>query len=572
MKIGFQQTVLQLQHTSSETISKHELLDKWRTDSPDNERAERNIIYDSIMNAECTGTLLIEGRNVTSIPVLPDNISELKLNRCIRLKSIPPLPDRLKVLSLRSCHELTLPPLPDGLQELSLLSCDKIESIDLLPSGLKNLSLMACSKLTSILYLPDGLESLTLDSCYELKSIPLLPYNLKTLSISENRDIKLSQFPRALESLTVDMHAYNKDSSFPALPYQLSSFSASYGKVVPSLPPQLSSLSLQHFSEIVCTTLPDSLEKLDLQSCPFSPLMEMLPGGLKELSITNLKTGPDTVIDHLLPKNLKNLSLCFCENIKLPAKLPASLSSISLSSMDTITWEIQPYELPNGIDIKIDGYVKLNPNILTRNDITFYDLPAGEASIFQPGDIVYGLNKERNRVITLVESIYNLSRKDIITQNTLTDAVWRGMDGPVFSKDEVIAERLNDVQRGISFRDFLLQHPRYNITDSKFSDLSNEDMWMKTSKAGLEFQTKLRDRRVIFLADCLIDTVSEIVAKKGKYGNAITAHELRWVYRNRNDDQVKNNVKFFLKGQAISHEDVFTKPGWEQYTPKNSLG
>ncbi|HGA8766033.1 TPA: type III secretion system protein, partial [Salmonella enterica subsp. enterica serovar Virchow] len=112
---------------------------------------------------------------------------------------------------------------------------------------------------------------------------------LKNLSISENRDIKLSQFPRGLESLTVDMHAYNKDSSFPALPYQLSSFSAFYGKVVPSLPPQLSSLSLQHFSEILCTTLPDSLEKLDLQSCPFSPLMEMLPGGLKELSITSLK-------------------------------------------------------------------------------------------------------------------------------------------------------------------------------------------------------------------------------------------------------------------------------------------
>ncbi len=328
MKIGFQPTALQFQHTNNETISKYELLDKWRAESPDNERTERNIIFDNIMNAQSTGILHIEGRYVTSIPVLPDNIFELKLNGCFRLESIPPLPDGLKVLSLRSCHELNLPPLPDELQELSLLSFDKIESIDLLPGGLKNLSLIACRKLASILYLPDGLESLTLDSCYELKSIPLLSDNLKTLSISENRDIKLSQFPRGLESLAIDMHAYNNDSSFPALPYQLSSFSASYGKVVPSLPPQLSSLSLQHFSEILCTTLPDSLEKLDLQSCPFSPLMEMLPGGLKELNITNLKTGPDTVIDHLLPKNLKSLSLCFCENIKLPAKLPASLSSI----------------------------------------------------------------------------------------------------------------------------------------------------------------------------------------------------------------------------------------------------
>lgn len=569
MKIGFQPTASQYQHASHETASRHELLDKWRMESPDNERKERNIIYDNMMKAESTGNLLIEGRNITSIPVLPDNISELKFE-CFKLKSIPSLPDGLKVLSLRSCHELNLPHLPDGLKVLSLLSHDKLESINHLPDGLKNLSLEGCNNLTFISSFPDSLESLSLNSCYNLTSIPPLSDTLKVLSISENRDIKLSRFPCGLESLTVDMHAYDEGRSFPVLPYQLSSFSAAYGKIVPSLPPQLSSLKLEHFPEIFCTELPDGLGKLELNCCPFSPLMEMLPDGLSDLNISSLKTVPDTVIDSILPKNLKSLTLGFCENIKLPVKLPSSLSSISLSSMDTIRWDIQPHELPKGIDISTDGYVKLNSEILTRSDITFERKPIGEASIFQPGDVIYGLNKERKRVIELVESIYDLSRKDIVIQNTLTDAVWRGMDGLVFSNDEKIAERLNDVQRGISFRDFLSQHPTYNITDRNFSNLSDEDIWMKTSKAGLEFQTRLRDRSVIFLADGLVDAISEVAAKTGKYGNAITAHELRWVYRNRNDEQVKQNVKFFLNGQAISHEDVFSKSDWDQYTPKNT--
>ncbi|MIN45332.1 hypothetical protein CEK76_25885, partial [Salmonella enterica] len=110
---------------------------------------------------------------------------------------------------------------------------------------------------------------------------------------------------------------------------------------------------------------------------------------------------------------------------------------------------------------------------------------------------------------------------------------------------------------------------KYNITDDKFSDLSNEERWIKTSKAGLEFQTRLRERTVIFVVDNLVDAIIDIANKTGKHGNAITAHELRWVYRNRHDDLVKQNVKFFLNGEAISHEDVFLLVGWEKYKPKN---
>ncbi|ENS2340371.1 type III secretion system protein, partial [Salmonella enterica] len=115
------------------------------------------------------------------------------------------------------------------------------------------------------------------------------------------------------------------------------------------------------------------------------------------------------------------------------------------------------------------------------------------------------------------------------------------------------------------------QTQKYNITEDKYSDLSNEECWIKTSKAGLEFQTRLREQSVIFVVDNLVDAISDIANKKGKHGNAITAHELRWVYRNRHDDRVKQNVKFFLNGKAISHEDVFSLVGWEQYKPKNGV-
>ncbi|EFR3514819.1 type III secretion effector GogB [Salmonella enterica] len=488
MKIGSQPVTLQYAYTGNEATSNLELLNKWRIESPDIEREERNSIYNKIIEANHTGSLSITARHVTSIPVFPDNLSEL-----------------------------------------------------------------------------------TLSSCYTLESIPNLPDGLKSLTISENKNIKISYFPDSLESLSIDMQAYEENYSFPTLPYGLKSFTACYGEFLPPLPPHLSSLSLQNFSEILCAELPSGLDKLDLQSCPFLPLMKMLPEGLKELSIELIRTVSDTVIDDILPEKLKKLSINFCDNIKLPVKLPANLKSINLSSMTPVVWEIPTCNLPAHIDISTDGYVKLNPEFLTRSDITFSHKSAGDALSFQPGDVVYGLCKARDRVSTLVNSLYSFSKKDIIIQNTLTDAVWDRKNRAVFNKDEKIAERLNDVQRGIFFREYLSQHQKYNITEDKYSDLSNEECWIKTSKAGLEFQTRLREQSVIFVVDNLVDAISDIANKKGKHGNAITAHELRWVYRNRHDDLVKQNVKFFLNGKAISHEDVFSLVGWEQYKPKNGV-
>ncbi|EBO0300824.1 hypothetical protein DSO51_24510, partial [Salmonella enterica] len=114
----------------------------------------------------------------------------------------------------------------------------------------------------------------------------------------------------------------------------------------------------------------------------------MLPEGLKELSIELIRTVSDTVIDDILPEKLKKLSINFCDNIKLPVKLSANLKSINLSSMTPVVWEIPTCNLPAHIDISTDGYVKLNPEFLTRSDITFSHKSAGDALSFQPGDVV----------------------------------------------------------------------------------------------------------------------------------------------------------------------------------------
>ncbi|ECG9132691.1 TPA: type III secretion system protein, partial [Salmonella enterica subsp. enterica serovar Typhimurium] len=100
MKIGFQPAILQYAYTSNEATSNLELLNKWRIESPDIEKEERNSIYDKIIEANHTGSLSITAHHVTSIPVFPDNLSELNLSSCYTLESIPNLPDGLKSLTI----------------------------------------------------------------------------------------------------------------------------------------------------------------------------------------------------------------------------------------------------------------------------------------------------------------------------------------------------------------------------------------------------------------------------------------------------------------------------------------
>ncbi|EEA5327549.1 type III secretion system protein, partial [Salmonella enterica] len=54
MKIGSQPVTLQYAYTGNEATSNLELLNKWRIESPDIEREERNSIYNKIIEANHT--------------------------------------------------------------------------------------------------------------------------------------------------------------------------------------------------------------------------------------------------------------------------------------------------------------------------------------------------------------------------------------------------------------------------------------------------------------------------------------------------------------------------------------
>ncbi len=57
---------------------------------------------------------------------------------------------------------------------------------------------------------------------------------------------------------------------------------------------------------------------------------------------------------------------------------------------------------------------------------------------FRPGYIVYGLDAPREKVVKAIKGINDLSHKDIITQNTLTNAVWSRIRPNRYNTDHVI--------------------------------------------------------------------------------------------------------------------------------------
>lgn len=72
------------------------------------------------------------------------------------------------------------------------------------------------------------------------------------------------------------------------------------------------------------------------------------------------------------------------------------------------------------------------------------------------------------------------------------------------------------------------------------ANVVNYKICMRTSKAGLEFQTTVRDRDVHFLLETFLkgNNMDAVVNKSGARGRSITAGELRWLYRNWENPRV----------------------------------
>tara|TARA_Y100001960_G_C14762043_1_gene874647 strand:+ start:680 stop:1621 length:942 start_codon:yes stop_codon:yes gene_type:complete len=206
------------------------------------------------------------------------------------------------------------------------------------------------------------------------------------------------------------------------------------------------------------------------------------------------------------------------------------------------------------------------------------------AKEFEDGDILYGLDGPRSRAKSAILSERSHIRTQtasfifftktrlferIIIQNQITNAVFSPLqDG--LSTDRQVRRNArredvhieSDPQRAIQFRDFLSQHPKYDV--SGYRKTGNMDAaraaWLKTSKAGLEFQATQRDGKIHFILDDLtFDRVlkqdmlpSAKAAARIKYPLDITSGEVRWLFRNRTNKKVVEAVVFWLRGQKVS--------------------
>lgn len=163
------------------------------------EEHRMNIAFKRIH--QCDGILDLADLGLTTLPPLPENLVELRVDRN-HLTSLPSLPPSLKVLICSRNRLTSLPPLPPSLR---ILSCqaNRITSLPELPSTLRVLR-CTFNHLTSLPPLPTTLRIL---DCVanRIQWLPWLPDHLRVLYCNENPLEALPELPRDLGYLMCDM-------------------------------------------------------------------------------------------------------------------------------------------------------------------------------------------------------------------------------------------------------------------------------------------------------------------------------------------------------------------------------
>jgi hypothetical protein len=199
------------------------------------------------------------------------------------------------------------------------------------------------------------------------------------------------------------------------------------------------------------------------------------------------------------------------------------------------------------------------------------------AEIFADGDVLYGLDEGRGaakraildhrrtvekQAITFCFFKTTKQFERIIIQNDITNSVFdpnaAGLrtDGQIKKTNAV----KSDPQRAIGFRDFVANHPKYALANYQPTGDMNDmrAAWLKTSKAGLEFQAKRRNGfKIHFILDGLgydrvlaQDSVKDTLAgTRIRTPLDITSGEVRWLFRHRNAPSVMDAVVFWYEGQ-----------------------
>lgn len=208
------------------------------------------------------------------------------------------------------------------------------------------------------------------------------------------------------------------------------------------------------------------------------------------------------------------------------------------------------------------------------------------AEVFKDGDILYGLDRHRGaakaailarrskvdkRVVRFCFIGTTMTFERIVIQNDITNSVFNPAK-PGLLSDKEISEKAavkSDPQRAIGFRNFVAQHPKYGLSSYQPSNSNDRATyeahmraaWLKTSKAGLEFQAKHGNGyKIHFILDGL-DYPRVLAQDKVRATFAITkmhsplditSGEVRWLFRNRIDPDVAKAVIFWRDSQQVS--------------------
>jgi Leucine-rich repeat (LRR) protein len=156
-------------------------------------------LMSEIDEMETGGILHLRGLNITSLPPLSPEISELELSNT-QITSLPELPSNLELLDVSRTPLTSLPELPPTLTYLDV-SNTRITSLPELPPNLESLY-VSNTQITSLPELPPNLKNLNV-SRTRLTTLPELPPNLENLNVSNTRLTTLPELPLTLGLLSV---------------------------------------------------------------------------------------------------------------------------------------------------------------------------------------------------------------------------------------------------------------------------------------------------------------------------------------------------------------------------------
>ncbi|MBE8595662.1 hypothetical protein [Xenorhabdus sp. BG5] len=205
------------------------------------------------------------------------------------------------------------------------------------------------------------------------------------------------------------------------------------------------------------------------------------------------------------------------------------------------------------------------------------------------GDLVYGLHSERERYLREYQPFKGSTAATKILSSSPSSQVLfidQFITPPeLYFRNELIRKQVEEQYKYIhttkrlpyqkSFMLHLENHPKYHTALE-----SADKLFSRKCKGGLSWVTTsngntylLENNNIHFILDG-IDM--KYVVNKRKYPMArtdITSHELRWVYRNRNNPNVQRKIQFWLDGKPTSPpwESVEGKSIWKLYTPQSEI-